>query len=88
LDSGETDQIAVDIYVPPGSQETVNILTLIISGKPEISKKTVHIFVKNAFSKVNMKKCDQLIQEFFLYKFFDINLEIRRQYNTVQKKIK
>lgn len=47
---GQTDQIAVDIIIPTGSQETVNTLTVLIAGT-QISEKTVNVLVQNAFSK-------------------------------------
>ncbi|XP_028047875.1 uncharacterized protein LOC114253740 [Monomorium pharaonis] len=48
---GQTDQVAVDILVPPGNQDTVNTLTLSIGGT-EIAEKTVNIYVQNTFSKI------------------------------------
>ncbi|XP_018313581.1 uncharacterized protein [Mycetomoellerius zeteki] len=47
---GQTDQVAVDILVPTGTQETVNTLTLFIVGT-EILEKSVQVFVYNELSK-------------------------------------
>jgi len=52
----------VDIIIPPGSQDTVNTLTLSLGGT-EISEKAVYVYVQNAFSKVSKrarKKHDEL----------------------------
>ncbi|XP_011068988.1 PREDICTED: uncharacterized protein LOC105154895 isoform X1 [Acromyrmex echinatior] len=50
LHPGQTDQVVVEIFVPAGTQETVNTLTLSIIGT-EILEKTVQIFVHNELSK-------------------------------------
>lgn len=50
LHPGQTDQVAVDILVPAGTQETVNTLTLSIVDT-EILEKTVQVFVHNELSK-------------------------------------
>ncbi|XP_018399340.1 PREDICTED: uncharacterized protein LOC108777045 [Cyphomyrmex costatus] len=49
---GQTDQVVVYIFVPAGTQETVNTLTLSIAGT-EILEKTVQVFVQNEFSRNN-----------------------------------
>lgn len=61
---GQTDQIAIDILIPSGTQDTVNTLTVRIIGT-EIADKTVYIYVQNAFSKVNIRKY-WLLQKYFL----------------------
>ncbi|XP_029673060.1 uncharacterized protein LOC115241436 [Formica exsecta] len=47
---GQTTNVAVDIVVPLGTQDTVNTLTLSIDGT-EIPEKTVYVYVQNAISK-------------------------------------
>ncbi|XP_011878705.1 PREDICTED: uncharacterized protein LOC105567991 isoform X2 [Vollenhovia emeryi] len=47
---GQTDQVAVDILIPSGSQDTVNTLTVQIVGT-EISEKTVNVYAQNVYSK-------------------------------------
>ncbi|XP_072759242.1 uncharacterized protein [Anoplolepis gracilipes] len=50
LGSGQTNSVPVDIFVPLGTQDTVNTLTLLIDGT-EIPEKTVYVYVQNAISK-------------------------------------
>lgn len=68
LNPGQTDQIAVDIVIPSGTQDTINTLTLHIVGT-DISEKTVNVFVQSAFSKVNIRKYNYY-RKFIIVNFF------------------
>ncbi|KYN33144.1 hypothetical protein ALC56_12477, partial [Trachymyrmex septentrionalis] len=61
---GQTDQVAVDILVPAGTQETVNTLTLSIVGT-EILEKTVQVFVHNELSREKIDNVKPTIEYWF-----------------------